>query len=112
MHPTVQLAERVIMEDTGEARETTLESRAFRSTGTPQSELFEKAISIRKQFYSGGWILGGFLGLVILLKLLGLSVRRTRIDYEPDPGSCLSCGRCFSYCPKEHTKEMSNGELE
>jgi len=112
MHPTVQLAERVIMEDTGEAQETTLESRAFRSTGTPQSELFEKAISIRKQFYSGGWILGGFLGLVILLKLLGLSVRRTRIDYEPDPGSCLSCGRCFSYCPKEHTKEMSNGELE
>ncbi len=105
MHPTVRLAERIIMEDTGETRETTLESRTFRSTGTPQSELFAKAISIRKQFYYGGWILGGFLGLVFMLKLIGLSVRRTRVDYEPDPGSCLNCGRCFTYCPKEHVKE-------
>jgi ferredoxin len=104
MHPTVRLAEQVIMEDTGETRETTLESRTFRSTGMPQSELFKKAISIRNQFYYGGWILGGLLGLVFVLKLIGLSVRRTRIDYEPDPGSCLSCGRCFNYCPKEHLK--------
>jgi NosR/NirI family nitrous oxide reductase transcriptional regulator len=105
IHPTVRLAERVIMEDTGKTRETTLESRTFRSTGTPQSQLLEKAISIRKQFYYGGWILGGFLVLVFVLKLIGLSVQRTRLDYEPDPGSCLSCGRCFSYCPKEHVKE-------
>jgi ferredoxin len=52
----------------------------------------------------GGWIVGGFVGLVIGLKLIGLSIRRKRTDYEADRASCLACGRCFKYCPREHIR--------
>ena len=49
----------------------------------------------------GGWILGGFIGLVFSLKLIGLSVTRTQTDYEVHKSSCFSCGRCCSYCPSD-----------
>jgi len=48
--------------------------------------------------------LGGFVGMVIGLKLIGVSVWRQRMDYEADKASCLACGRCFQYCPKERAR--------
>jgi NosR/NirI family nitrous oxide reductase transcriptional regulator len=44
-------------------------------------------------------LFGGFVGLVVAGKLIGLTVRRSRKDYEADQGRCLACGRCFDYCP-------------
>ena len=35
------------------------------------------------------------------MKLISLSVRRRRTDYEPDRGDCFACARCFEYCPNE-----------
>ena len=104
LHPTIRLAEQVISEDIGKTNETTEESRTFRSTGTPSTELFNAALSVREQFETGGRLLGGFLGLMFGLKLVSLSIRRTRKDYEPDRTTCFSCARCFSYCPQEHLR--------
>ena len=112
VHPFVDLAEQIKIEDAGISKETTLESKTFRATGTTSRELFNKSITIRKRFYTGGWILGGFIGLVFALKLIGLSVRRTRTDYEPDRAACFSCARCFSYCPKEHVRLKNNKSNE
>ena len=52
----------------------------------------------------GGALFGAFVGLVVGGKLLALSVKRRRTDYEADRASCLACGRCYSYCPKEHER--------
>jgi ferredoxin len=103
-HETVRLAKQIYLEDTGETEEVTDASTAFRATGQEIKTLYEQASNIRARFESGGWILGGFIGLVIGLKLIGLSVWRQRTDYEADRASCLACGRCFEYCPREHVR--------
>jgi len=59
---------------------------------------------LRDRFALGGALLGGFLGFVVGGKLIALSVRRRRTDYEADPAGCLACGRCYRYCPKEHER--------
>jgi len=104
MHDTVRLAERVYLEETGQVEGTTDASLAFRATGKEAKELYGEASDIRAQFGPVGSLLGGFVGLVIGLKLIGLSVWRQRTDYVPDRASCLACGRCFQYCPREHVR--------
>ena len=101
MHPTVALAEQIEAENQGKTEESTLESRTFRTTGTPLNDLIEQAITIQQQFRTGGWFLGAFLGLALGLKLIGLSIHRHRTDYAPDRAECISCARCFAYCPRD-----------
>ncbi len=103
-HETVRLAEQIYIEDTGQTIEVTDASTGFRATGQEVKELYEQASNIRARFELGGWILGGFIGLVIGLKLIGLSVWRQRGDYEADRAGCLACGRCYKYCPREHVR--------
>jgi ferredoxin len=104
MHPTVRTAERVRLEETGQVDGTDDVSDAFRATGRPSGELFREASALRERFGIGGALLGGFLGFVVAGKLIALSVRRRRSDYEADPASCFACGRCYKYCPKEHER--------
>jgi len=110
MDATVRLAERIYLEDSGGIKPafggagTTDASLAFRATGKEAKELYQEASKIRARFGRGGWLLGGFVGLVIALKLIGVSVWRQRTDYEADRASCLACGRCFQYCPKERVR--------
>jgi len=125
LDPTVRLAEQVNLEETGQATETTEASDAFRNTGRTAEDLYGEARLRRQRFaYTGGslaaWTrlpiggklaavgggawLGAWVGLVVGAKLLHLSVRRRRTDYQPDRINCLSCGRCFWYCPGEQTR--------
>jgi NAD-dependent dihydropyrimidine dehydrogenase PreA subunit len=104
MNPTVRLAERVYLEDTGKVQDTTDASEAFRATGKQTEELYREASNIRADFGIGGWFFGGFIGMVIGLTFISLSTWRQRTDYEADRASCLACGRCFKYCPKENER--------
>ncbi|MDT8303244.1 MAG: 4Fe-4S binding protein [Sedimentisphaerales bacterium] len=104
MHPTVRLAERIYLEDAGIAEDTTDASLAFRATGKETEALYAEALNIRADFGLGGWFFGGFIGLIIGLKLISVSVWRQRTDYEAGRASCLACGRCFKYCPMEHAR--------
>jgi len=104
MHPTVRTAERVRLEETGQVEGTTDVSDAFRATGRASGELYEGASALRGRFGIGGALLGGFLGFVIAGKLIALTVRRGRSEYEADRASCFACGRCYKYCPKEHER--------
>jgi len=99
VNPRVRLAERVWMEDTGIVADTTDASNAFRGTGRTKDELYAEIININGKFTIGGGILGGFIGLVIGSKLIQFSLRRKQTEYEADRSSCVSCGRCFAYCP-------------
>ncbi|MDH4238110.1 MAG: 4Fe-4S dicluster domain-containing protein [Phycisphaerae bacterium] len=110
VHATVRLADRIYLEETGRAEDTTDASDAFRATGKDIKKLYAEALAIQARFGLGGWLSGGFVGLVIALKLIGMSLRRQRTDYEADRAGCMACGRCFEYCPKEHSKRKQAKE--
>jgi len=107
-HFVVSLAEEIKLENSGQRIETTDETQTFRATGQPTEELFAEAKQIQNRFLIGGWILGAFLGLVLALKLINLSIQKIYPEYMANEGTCLSCGRCFSYCPFEQERR---GEL-
>ncbi|MCX7886173.1 MAG: hypothetical protein N3B01_02800, partial [Verrucomicrobiae bacterium] len=100
-HRVVSLAERIYLEEIGAAQGTTDASAAFRATGEPLEKLYAEAKAVRQRFVlAGGWC-GAWIALVIGVKLISLSVRRHRRDYEADPIRCVGCARCFRYCPEE-----------
>ncbi|MAG94977.1 MAG: 4Fe-4S ferredoxin, partial [Planctomycetaceae bacterium] len=103
-HPVSRLAEQVRLEETGVTEETTDASDAFRATGQAADELYQSAITLQERFrWLGGW-LGAWTGLVIAIKLIYLSLRRRRDDYQADRAGCVSCGRCYWYCPVEKVR--------
>jgi len=95
----VQLAEELSKNKTYETELEPIEITAFKTSGKSLDDLYKEATIIIDEFYIGGWIVGLFIGLVFGLTLLSLSVYRYREDYEPNKGTCLSCGRCMKYCP-------------
>lgn len=96
---TVYLADLVIEHPEVKNDPNNIDVRTFMSSGKSTEQLVAEAVAIRRQFYVGGWILGGFLGLIIGTSLIKLSVFRKREDWEPNKTNCLSCARCMSYCP-------------
>ncbi|MFC1838227.1 4Fe-4S binding protein [Thermodesulfobacteriota bacterium] len=101
-HATVALAERVWMEENRQVEGTDDYSEFFRSSGETISSLYRHAAAIRAGFEKSGWFFGGFLGLILGGKLILLNLRPRQKDYEAERAGCVSCGRCFKYCPKEH----------
>jgi polyferredoxin len=106
MDPTVRLAERVILEKTEGLEERTDASRAFYEALDPitEQELARQAIDSRRRFRTAAGWLGAWVGLVIAVKLIHLSIRRRRVGFQPDRTNCVSCGRCFWYCPAEQAR--------
>ncbi len=101
LHPTVALAEHFQRLEQGVFLQETQETKAFRAHGQPLQQLYEDAAQIQRRVKQSTWYLGIFLGLVFMAKLIQFSIYRQRGTAEPDPAKCVSCGRCFAYCPKE-----------
>jgi hypothetical protein len=105
MDPEVQLAEQLRQESLGITTLTTDASDAFRAARREERKLYEHVLQRRDSFASLGMLLGGWVGVVISFKLISLAIRRPHSDYRADTKNCVSCGRCFSYCPvKGETK--------
>lgn len=103
VHPTVALADRFVREQNTPPKTGVLtpdDLALERARQTPK-EILTAAAGIRRKFTIGAPIFGGWVGLVIGAKLISLSLRRRRTDYEPDRGDCFACARCFEYCPNE-----------
>lgn len=103
VHPTVSLAEEFLKHKdapnpTGVLTPQQLELQ--RAKQAPR-EVLDQAIRVKEKFRFGGLLFGGWVGLVIGVKLISLALRRQRTDYEPDRGDCFACARCFDYCPNE-----------
>jgi ferredoxin len=96
---TVYLADLIVKHPEVKNDPNNIDVRTFMSSGKSTEKLVAEAVAIRHQFYMGGWILGGFIGLVIGLQLIGLSTFRKREDWVPNKTNCLSCARCMKYCP-------------
>ena len=96
---TVALAELLITHPELKNDPDHIDIQTFLTAGKTMGNLVEEATIIRQQFYYGGWLLGGFLGLAFGLIFTKKTIYRSRKDYEPDKGNCVSCGRCMDYCP-------------
>ena len=77
-----------------------LELQAFYGEEKTVEELAAQVVEIKKAFRFWSGVVGAFFGLVITLTLINLSVKRTRRQYEINDADCVSCGRCFKYCPQ------------
>jgi len=103
VHPTVSLAHELIRQQ-GQPAHTGVLSPADlelqRARQSPQ-EILTEAATIQRRFDIGTTLFGAWVGLVLGAKLISLTLRRTRTDYEPDRGDCVACARCFEYCPNE-----------
>jgi polyferredoxin len=104
VHPTVRLAAQVMREDAGLTTSTTLESDTFRSTKTAPAELERDARAVQQRFAIGGPLIGGFIMAALAASFLAAFLRRRRTEHQADKGECVGCGRCFSYCPREHLR--------
>jgi NAD-dependent dihydropyrimidine dehydrogenase PreA subunit len=106
LHPDVTLSERIALEDQGRYETDILETRTFRVLDRTPEQLHTDAMAIREKFKTGGAILGGFIALIIALKLIGLSTVPKRDVYTPHKETCFSCGRCYPYCPVEPEEKV------
>lgn len=98
-HPDVYLAELLITRPELKAELKNLDIQAFLQSGKSMDDLVDSAKGIRRKYYIGGWIMGGFLGFVLGLMLMNQLVFRKRKDYVTNKTNCFSCGRCIDYCP-------------
>jgi Fe-S-cluster-containing hydrogenase component 2 len=112
LHPTIQLASLVQKFDAGQIPVIPVEVETFRASGQTADSLVTEVKRVRDRFNRTGWWLGGFLGMVVGLDLVRLSIYRRRAVYEVNRALCVSCGRCFQYCPKEHARLKKQKETQ
>ena len=115
LHPTVALAERYVRQQKDPVQYGVMTPEALslqRAEQDPQA-IFTAAENLRHRFALACMLFGGWVGLVIGVKLIALSVRQSRTDWEPDRGACFACARCFLSCPNERARLglMSPSEL-
>jgi NosR/NirI family transcriptional regulator, nitrous oxide reductase regulator len=106
LNPTVTLAERYLTEKKSPVPlgvQTAAALSLSRADQDPKG-LLTRAVEIRGRFQRAGQWFGVWLGLVLGVKLIFLSLRQRRTDYEPDRGGCLACARCFASCPNERMR--------
>jgi ferredoxin len=109
VHRTVRLADRIWLEEHQQVTGKTDESDAFATLGLESSDLYRDAAAVRAQYEKGAWFLGAWIGLVFGLRMIGLSIRRKRTEYQIDTGSCVACGRCYQSCPVHHAGGLPEG---
>jgi ferredoxin len=106
LHPTVALAERYTRQQSHPVQYGLMTPEALsleRAAGNP-GVILKAAAELRRRFDLACLLFGGWIGLVIGVKLVALTVRPGRTDYEPDRGACFACARCFTDCPNERVR--------
>jgi ferredoxin len=121
VHPDVNLARRIVANPEVLKNSADIDVQTFIASGRTLDELVKDSLLIEQQYRTGGWWLGGFIGLVIALTLLNQLTFRKKEIYEPNRGSCYSCARCMDYCPvgkpehpwfKENPEQSKNTACE
>jgi len=95
----VKLAKQILSPVPDKNQAETFEIQAFKSAGKQQAQVFAEASEVLHKFHIGGWLLGGFIGLVFGGLIAGRMITKHRTDYIPNKGTCFSCARCVDYCP-------------
>ena len=100
-HATVRLADRIQLEQEVGVENLAYDevAEAFWESGRKPEELYTASASIMEDMTIGSIWLGIFMGVVLSIKLVSLSIIRPHKDYEANQGTCFGCGRCYEYCP-------------
>jgi ferredoxin len=103
VNPTVALAERYLLEQNQPSKTGVLspDDLALARARQHPDDLLRDARAIQRKVTLGSWGFGAWVGLVIGIKLISLSLHRQRTDFEPASGDCFACARCFEFCPNE-----------
>lgn len=103
LNPTVELAERYLQEQKTPSNPGVMTPEALsleRAAHDPEA-ILKSATDLRQRFWIACVVFGGWVGLVVGVKLVSLSLWTERKDFEPDRGACFACARCFRSCPQE-----------
>jgi len=101
-HPDVYMANLLIKHPELKNDKNNIDIQTFLASERTMDQLVTEAKLVQTKYYTGSWILGGFLGLVIGIMLMNQFVTRRRDSYEPNRVGCYSCGRCMKNCPVKH----------
>ncbi len=100
----VHLAQEIRIEKRTGVESISKAAVAYKESGKSEEDLFAEELRIINRFRKASPWIGIFLGLSLGISLISLSTRRMRTEYKPHQGKCVSCGRCFKYCPVEAKK--------
>lgn len=104
-HPDVKLVERLTSVASAD-EDIYPEIEAFKRLGQNREWAETRAARVITRFQSGCAGAGFFIGVVIALRLLGLTRLQTRPLHEADRIRCVACGRCFAACPKNRAEPV------
>lgn len=106
LDPKIVLAERYVLQKNAPVQygAMTPDTLALSRAGQNPQAVVSVAANLGHRFKLASALFGGWLGLVLGVKLISLSLRESRTDYEPDNGACFACARCFASCPNELTR--------
>jgi NosR/NirI family transcriptional regulator, nitrous oxide reductase regulator len=106
MHPDVRLAEMHVKRQSGiDPARAPKDQIALTRAEQTSKELTARAETVQRRIQIGGWILGGWIGLVVGIKLLGVAAGKRRTEFEPERTDCFGCARCFPACPKQRLRD-------
>lgn len=108
LHPVVKRAELVRAEETGLVDRFGAfdETLAHYRGGEENESLYQRAAQVYQRLQYGTLFFGLWVGVVLGIKGITLTVRRKRTEYQTDGGRCFSCGRCFWYCPNQKEQRL------
>lgn len=87
------------------------QSSATLDPASPNIVLYRQALAVQREFDRGTLLLGAWIGLVLGIKLVLLSIRRRVREYEIDQAACYACGRCYAACPVDRQAETPSSAL-
>jgi ferredoxin len=96
----VRLYELIVQNENNPQDVLPVDIEVFFSQGGTIDGLSSRVDVIRRQFITYSTVAGALIGLIIGITLINLSLKRARKAYEVSNASCINCGRCFDYCPK------------
>jgi len=108
VHKSVRLYQMVLENEEQPQEVQSLELQAFYGQERTVESLAEQVSDIQRQFQLYATIAGVLLGIVFGFTLIGLSIKRTRKQYEINDAQCVNCARCFSYCPQNTGRITDN----
>ena len=98
-HPIVQTAAH-LRTATPDTEDLYPQIEAFRKSGATQETLEVEVQVVTGRFRTASAMAGAFIGLIVALRILGLTRLRTRSEHDANRFRCIACGRCYPACPK------------
>lgn len=101
LNKDVRLYQMVIENERNPQENQSFELQSFYGKGGSLEKLEPQVMIFKEQFTRNSTIAGAFIGLIIGVTFISLSIKRTRKTYEIDDANCVNCAKCMKYCPQD-----------